>query len=696
MTQKLFVCILLVFSLSAYGSEQGRAQSVNKQDSVIHLPAVEVNEKHFSFIRGGSIRKMQVDADLTTFPSTASEALRQIPSLVTDMEGNMFFRGSTKSSVLINNVPYGVMEENSGDVLIQLPALFFNQISWYSMPGIEAIPDGSSGLLALSSQGIFSTSPFQINLGAGLQERYNAGALLQVRPGKFHIAAKYNYRREFRERTFKKTTTNDAGTTLMDNKASGRPDVHIADLSVAYDLSSRDVLAVYGMYHLMNYSRYGGIHNTKLNPAGDVMNKMLRHRYNGQRQEAYAAEARWNHLFASPDEKLSVTFNYNHFMYDEDNHFENENPKGEIVKQDNSFINQEKHQYYLSVRYNKVFGSGWFFKTGYGEQMKSDKYASITEDLKNGNWVPDKNKRNEFSFNRSINRLYASLRKNFSRFGAEIGLQGEYTWQETKNPTQKDRAKDTYFHLYPHINLSYHDLTGGRWLLSYAQRVDRPLSNDLNPFRDSTDLTYIKEGNPYLQPEFVHLTELSYTFANEYFRIIPATYYRYRTNRIMDMAVSGGEGVIWRKENIGNTHTAGFELSTYWFPFRFLSVGVSGNVFWDQIDGHAIGYDSKKSMSCWDIKGNVKFSITANTELQIDGFYISDQLTAQGKIKSHYTLNAGVSQYLLDRKLRINFSIHNILDSLKEITVVNSRAFQLHQERNRDSRVSWISLTYLL
>ncbi|MFQ6927211.1 MAG: hypothetical protein ACLRS8_02175 [Parabacteroides merdae] len=81
----------------------------------------------------------------------------------------------------------------------------------------------------------------------------------------------------------------------MNNNASARPDVHLADLSVGYDLTANDLITVYGLYNLMDYSRYGKIHNNKL-VDGNLQPVMFRHRYNDQRQEAYAAEARWYHL----------------------------------------------------------------------------------------------------------------------------------------------------------------------------------------------------------------------------------------------------------------------------------------------------------------------------------------------------------------------------------------------------------------
>ena len=140
-------------------------------------------------------------------------------------------------------------------------------------------------------------------------------------------------------------------------------------------MASKDLLTVYGLYHLMDYSRYGGINNKVLNPDGSVKNQMTRHRYNDQRQDAYALEARWNHYFSNPLDQLSVTFNYNDFGYDEDNYYENEKPgTGTILKKDNMFINQDKHNYYFSAAFSKLFADEWYFKAGYIGRIKDETY----------------------------------------------------------------------------------------------------------------------------------------------------------------------------------------------------------------------------------------------------------------------------------------------------------------------------------
>ena len=156
------------------------------------------------------------------------------------------------------------------------------------------------------------------------------------------------------------------------------------------------------------------------------------------------------------------------------------------------------------------------------------------------------------------------------------------------------------------------------------------------------------------------------------------------------------EESIWQKENIGHSQALGFELSGNWNPIRLLNIGFSGNVYRDEIDGRTVGYEEKKSMVCTDLKGSVSIYITPTTEFQLDGFFISDQLTPQGKIKSHSSVNAGLSQYFMHRKLRANLSINNIFDGLEETTLIDTSKMHMEQVRNRDARVTWLTLTYSL
>ena len=663
-------------------------------DTTVVIRDIEVQGTRFAGLsEQGGARSLRVDRNLSSLTTTSADAFRQIPSLLTDIEGGVSFRGANKVGMLLDGVPYGLLEEYSGDVLIQLPALFFNRISVGTYPSIRLVPDGDAGVINLESGS--NGSPLTVTVGGGWNERYNAGAALSLRPGRFHIDAKYNYRREYRSRTFSKSTTTAKNRTEMNNNASARPDIHIASLRVGYDLSPRDLISVGGLYHLMDYSRYGRINNRVFNPKGEQMKYVIRNRYNDQRQEAYAVEGQWEHRF-SESSGLRARFNYNNFTYDEDNDFKNENPQnGNIVAEDNQFINQAKHNYYWSVGYNRSMG-GWMLDLGYIGRTRSERYETNASDKKEGSFVLNPAKSYDYAYDRSLHMFYASLEKRWGGLVADAGLQAEMSHTSMRESGASEERENTRFHLYPRARIRYELDRDNQFILSYQQRVIRPTGAYLNSFLDSSDATHILQGNPDLKDEFIHMIELSYAFSTPRFRLTPAVYYRNRSNRIMEVASQVGESTVWRRENMGNSQTVGADLSGSWNPLRILTVGLSGDLYCDEIDGRTIGYGEKKSLVCWDVKGNVNVSITPTTDFQVDGFYVSDQLTPQGKIKSHYSVNAGLSQYFLDRKLCANLSINNIFDSLEEVTLIDTPDLGMTQKRNRDARVAWLTLTYRL
>lgn len=664
-------------------------------DTTLAIQNIEIQGTRFAGLseRGG-MKILRVDNNLSSVTHTTADAFRQLPSVLTDMEGAVTYRGSSNVGMLINGVPYGLLEEYSGDVLIQLPALFFNQISLDAFPPINTVPDGDVGILNLvPRQYGAEDSPLYVTLGAGWNERYNVGAVLNLHPGKFHINAKYNYRREYRERSFSKSTTTAKNRTEMNNNASARPDVHVADLQVDYDLSKRDQITVHGLYQLMDYSRYGRINNRVFNPKGEQMKYVIRNRYNDQRQEAYAAEAHWNHLI-SENQAFYAVFNYNNFSYDEDNDFKNENPQnGNIIAEDNQFIDHTKHNYFWGLGYGQKI-DGWDFKVGYMGRARNEDYRTTVSDIVNGSAHLNEAKSYHYDFNRYLNVIYADVAKNWGAFGAEVGIQAEYS--HFKMDESSLSRKSDRFHLYPRARFTYEVNRNNRLSLSYQQRVIRPNGSYLCSFVNSSDATHVTQGNPDLKDELVHSMELGYQFSAPRFRLTPAVYYRNRTNRIMEIASQVNDETIWKKENIGHNQAVGADLSGSWNPVRILTVGFSGDIYRDEIDGRTIGYDEKKSLVCWDVKGNINVSITPTTDFQLDGFYVSDQLTPQGKIKSHYSVNAGLSQYFLNRKLCANLSLNNIFDSLEETTIIDAPNLKMTQKRNRDARVAWLTLTYAL
>ena len=334
-----------------------------------------------------------------------------------------------------------------------------------------------------------------------------------------------------------------------------------------------------------------------------MMKHVIRNRYNNQRQNAYSAEVWWKHLFQNGG-TLSARFNYNDFFYDEDNDFKNENPQnGMIVAEDNQFINHDKHNYFWKIHYRHPFAEKLFLHAGYIGRLTQETYTNEVNNKQEEIWQANPAKSYRYEFTRNLNLFFLSLAKKAEVWEGEIGLQAEVGRREMKGA---DLVTTKAFYLYPQARLVYHLTDEQQLALSYQQRVIRPLGSELNSYVDNSDATHIFKGNPDLKDEYVHSVELSYQLGISNFRLRPALYFRSRTNRIVEVAEQMSEETIWQKVNAGISRSAGADLSMRWQPLQVLTLGASGNVFRDEIDGRTIGYGEKKSLWCWDVKGRAE------------------------------------------------------------------------------------------
>lgn len=98
-----YVVTFLCLGISAYAQDLVGDTTLNRT-----IDEVEVIGKYASGISGGSLRTLQVERQLSAVSVTAAEAIRQLPSIVTDIEGGVTFRGSNKSGLFINGLKFRI------------------------------------------------------------------------------------------------------------------------------------------------------------------------------------------------------------------------------------------------------------------------------------------------------------------------------------------------------------------------------------------------------------------------------------------------------------------------------------------------------------------------------------------------------------------------------------------------------------
>lgn len=101
-----------------------------------------------SMLNTGIDRKIyNVDQDIMSSSGSATDILKNVPSVEVDIDGVVSLRGSADVLILINGKPSPLMGSSRAEVLQQLPANSIERIEVITNPSARYKPDGTSGII---------------------------------------------------------------------------------------------------------------------------------------------------------------------------------------------------------------------------------------------------------------------------------------------------------------------------------------------------------------------------------------------------------------------------------------------------------------------------------------------------------------------------------------------------------------------
>lgn len=135
-------------------------------------------------------------------------------------------------------------------------------------------------------------------------------------------------------------------------------------------------------------------------------------------------------------------------------------------------------------------------------------------------FILDKNLSNNFKYNEKIPAAYLSYSGVINKINFGIGVRGEWTDYELNTSVGGGQViTDTYFNLFPNLQLNTTVSKTLKMRASYTSRITRPRYQALNPFVVYQDPFTTIEGNPNLIPEKVHAFELGANYQEYDFRV---------------------------------------------------------------------------------------------------------------------------------------------------------------------------------
>ena len=236
---------------------------VMREDAAL-LSAVEVSAKRSS---------LQVDIDKKTFlvnesavseGMSASEVLKEIPSVDVDVEGNVSLRNNENVEIYINGKPAGLTDENRGDILEQLPAGTIEKVEVITNPSSKFDAEGAAGIINVVLKTDSQKFSYYGSVSGGVSYPWggkpggNVGANVNFSKGKWSsfVGVGYRNRRSLGSSVLeRKTYLNKADETqgdYMNQNAESDFVMNSGFLRLGTDvkMNDRNTLGLSGMFSL--------------------------------------------------------------------------------------------------------------------------------------------------------------------------------------------------------------------------------------------------------------------------------------------------------------------------------------------------------------------------------------------------------------------------------------------------------------
>lgn len=651
------------------------------------LKVVEVTGMRSNMQLGIDKKTFSVSDNISSAGASASDVLKEIPSVQVDEEGTISLRNSSTVTILIDGKPAGLTSDTQGQVLEAMPAESIDKIEVITNPSSKYSPEGTAGILNIilkkdRKPGYYGS----VRIGASNPKGYNWGGNFNYSSPKidfFANANMLNFNNSGSGYVKRQSYTNSIDTSYLNTGTKQNSTINgfFFRGGLNYHFNDKQTLSLSTFVMDGSRNSTSNIDYTYLNTAPqvtnssrDITNKSNRNNYNA------TLDYDWN---IEKDQNLEASLTYGKRTNTNTSTFlqTNKNSAGTVTgtsyQQQFSPSNDQNAEF--KVDYSKKLSDLAKLETG----MKNDWTESNSTDMiyngkqSGSDWIiSNPNVSNDFDYHEWINAVYGTLSGNISpAFGYLIGLRGEETnvsfstndYITTDPNAGKSQYNRNYLNFFPSVFLSYNLSKESELQLNYSRRINRPRGRSLNPFENITDSTNISTGNPALNPEYSNAFELNFmqTWNNH---ILTSTLYHRTTEGVIQSVSYLENGIIFQSpSNATNSTSSGFEIVAKDQFSRILSTTSTVNMYYETMDAfdyNNVHYNGTNGFS-WTARLNGTLMLSKSLSGEISGYYNAPHLIAQGKNEGYYTVDLGLRQFLLNRKLQVSLNVRNLFDSFK-------------------------------
>ena len=649
-------------------------------------------------------RSYSVEGDLQATTGSIADALRRIPSVEVDMEGNVKLRGDSSVTILIDGKPSSQMRgQGRADALQMLPADQIERVEVLTNPGAQYSPEGTGGVINLvtkksSKAGAGASGSVRANLGA--QDRFNGGLNWAYNSRKLSLSANAGLNRFSNRSTFVSDRTLSGAGGDFRQRGNGATEMLGlgGNLRFAgdYDLDPRNRISGEVGAGVFKHNFDSDSLSGNFDGAG-ITQSLISRQGSTDGGSIYAnASLSWRREFTGDDHNLILVLARNRWASDSDSgsRVDTLTPPApdEVEQSDNRYVYG-----YAGFKgdYSRPMSGESRLKAGFDfQKSENDADTVLSVGATAGSTVVDPTRTHRLIFEETVYSGYLTYERPFGDLTVLGGLRFEAANNDINLLTTGVTASHGYDRLYPSLHLDYRLSETSRVKASYALRIRRPSAYDLDPWLTYIDDFNYRQGNPDLEPSETRSWETSYEYRKDRNYYLVTGFWRQTDNGVTDLLVDLGGGVLLTtRANLARSRSGGLEFVANRGLTSTLSLNLTGTALWNQIDAGSLGLADDRSGYSLSGRASFDWQATPADLVQVNLVATGKSITAQGHIEPTFTTNLGYRRKLNDRWF-LTVTATDIFDTQEFRVITDSPDVSGTSVRKGSSRALFVGLRY--
>jgi outer membrane receptor protein involved in Fe transport len=665
--------------------------TIDKPAMDLGIVALSANDKSLNAVNiigekntielGIDKKTFNVDKNITAAGGTASDLLKNVPSVSVDMDGNISIRGKDNVTLLVDGKPSAMFGTDPQTALASIPASSIESIEVITNPSSKYEAQGMSGILNIILKKDRKTGyNATINAGIAAPYRLNGGINFNANIKKWNVFMNANARQsKVWEKTNAMRDNYDNNYTFSSFTHNDRkPLSGFINLGADYSINKNNKITF--SENIFNAKMRGNSVNTIENEIDyqSLLSQQIRtNRYIGNPLSS-TTNLQYKHNFKKPKEELNVELNFSKSRYLRESNF-NTVMYDSVGSLSNSF-----------EQYNPIKGGNWngtfqidytkpIFKNAridvgektYYIRFKSENQPTIK--YLNQPEVEETILKNHFVYTQQVHGVYANIANQFKSTGVQVGLRGEYFTYDGIAYQYNAKVSDQYLGLFPTLFVTQKLSKKEDLNFNYARRVNRPGFMQLIPYIDVSNPQDTSMGNPDIKPEFIHAFELTYNYQyGKSNTFLASAYYQYTDGLIQRYRRFNNDGTTFsQNRNLATGTTYGIEITNKVNFFSWWDATLNLNAFRNSVNGANLDPTLNRSGFGGFAKLITNAKLKHGFNVQVTANYNAKTVVAQGHIEPYGNVDIAIKKSLMNNFANLTLTVNDLFNTLQTQTNYN-------------------------